>query len=93
MALLPAEMIPAGLRIDPAHDIPDNAPLPKGVTRETFFGGLTANLSHAQLVAARRSELRETFAWRRDHLRDALTRYLAWRQSNPEQKALDRDLR
>ena len=92
VALLPAEMIPDDLHVDPAHEMPDGS-MPAGVTREAFFGSLVAGMSHAQLVAARRQELRETFAWRREHLRAALVRYLAWRRADPELRKRDAEVR
>lgn len=93
VSLLPNEMIPNGVKVDPEREMPDGTPLPRGVTRATFFGSLSGTMSHAELVRARRAELRETFAWRRDHLREALVKYLAWRRKDPEQKKLDRELR
>lgn len=88
---LPDAMLPDGLAIDPAREMPDAA-LPAGVTRAAFFGDLTAGMTHGELVAARKRELKGTFAWRRDHLREALRRYLAWRRVDPESRRQDAEL-
>lgn len=88
---LPGEILPAGLAIDPVREMPDSA-LPAGVTRAAFFGDLRAGMTHAQLLAARRRELKDVFAWRRDHLREALDRYLAWRRADPGSRRQDAEL-
>jgi hypothetical protein len=88
---LPAEMLPPDLRIDPEREMPD-ASLPAGVPRAAFFGDLRADLPHAQLVVARKRELKDVFAWRRDRLREALKKYLAWRRVDPESRRQDAEL-
>jgi hypothetical protein len=84
VAELPREIIPRGLKVDPAE----------GEWRSKFtaselkllFGDQVKALSGQELFAHRKSELSRRFKWRRDHALAALAKFLATEsQALPQQ--------
>jgi hypothetical protein len=70
---LPPEVIPAGMELD------TGAPWLPGagaIDRAALFGAISGRLSGAAVFPARVAEIRRVLRWRRDHLVDAVERFL-----------------
>lgn len=77
---LPAEILPRAIKVD--------ASILDKMTKRDFepsalFGPMTGTLEGKALFDYRKAELKRVFAWRRDHLAEALEQYF---QTNPPEK-------